>query len=141
MAKPRPLIAIVDDEEHIRKALKRLMVSAYLDVETFRSGAEFLDSLRTRRPDCLVLDLHMPLMNGFAVQARLAEDRDQIPVVIITGHDSPEARDRALVGKPVAYLCKPVNDAALLDAIQLALIHNTDPLPNQPHKREIFNEE
>jgi FixJ family two-component response regulator len=126
--KTRPLIAIVDDEEHIRKALRRLLVSADLDVETFKSGAEFLDSLRTHRPDCVVLDLHMPLMSGFVVQTRLAEASEQIPVLIITGHDSPETRGQALLRQPVAYLSKPVNDEELLGAIELALGGNRAPL-------------
>jgi FixJ family two-component response regulator len=72
----------------------------------------------------VVLDLHMPVVNGFEVQARLAESDSPMPVVIITGHDSDETRDRALAGQPVAYLRKPVNDQALLDAIELALSHN-----------------
>jgi len=122
--KMRPLIAIVDDEEQIRKALRRLLVSADLDVETFSSGADFLDSLRTHRPDCVVLDLHMPLMSGFAVQARLAEAGERIPILVITGHDSPETRYQALAGQPAAYLAKPVNDKDLLDAIELALGSN-----------------
>jgi FixJ family two-component response regulator len=122
--KTQSLIAIVDDEEPIRKALKRLLRSAGLEVETFPSGAEFLESLRIRRPDCMVLDLHMPVVNGFEVQARLAESDSPMPVVIINGHDSDETRDRALAGQPVAYLRKPVNDQALLDAIELALSHN-----------------
>ena len=124
MTKTRSLIAIVDDEEPIRKALSRLIRSAGLDAETFPSGAELLDSLSTRRPDCIVLDLHMPLVNGFEVQTRLAESGMTVPVIIITGHDSDETRDRALYGKPVAYLRKPVNDQALLDAIELALSQN-----------------
>ena len=65
MTKPRPLIAVVDDEESIRKALTRLLQSAGLDVETFTSGVTFLASIANRRPDCVVLDLHMPAMNGF----------------------------------------------------------------------------
>ena len=121
MTKPRSLIAIVDDEEPIRKALRRLLCSAGLDVDTFPSGAEFLESLPTRRPDCVVLDLHLPVLDGFEVQARLAESCVPVPVVIITGHDSDESRDRALAGRPVAYLRKPVNDQILLDAIELAL--------------------
>ena len=122
--KTRSLIAIVDDEEPIRKALSRLLRSAGMHVETFPSGVEFLESLATRRPDCVVLDLHMPAVNGFDVQARLAEFGVTVPVVIITGHDSDETRDRALSGFPVAYLRKPVNDQALLDAIELALSRN-----------------
>jgi FixJ family two-component response regulator len=127
VTKTRPLIAVVDDEESVRIALRRLLRSAGLDVETFPSGVEFLESLPTRRPDCVVLDLHMPLMNGFEVQARLAESSAPVPVVIITGHDSTETRDRALAGRPLAYLRKPVNDQTLLDAIELALSHHPSP--------------
>jgi FixJ family two-component response regulator len=127
VTKTRSLIAIVDDEEPIRKALKRLLRSAGLEVETFPSGVEFLESLAIRRPDCVVLDLHMPVVSGFEVQARLAESDVLMPVVIITGHDSDETRDRALAGQPVAYLRKPVNDQALLDAIELALSHHPRP--------------
>ena len=112
-------MAIVDDEEPIRKALTRLLRSGGLDVESFPSGSEFLESLPAHRPDCVVLDLHMPVVNGFDVQARLVEFG--VPVVIITGHDSDETRARALAGRPAAYLRKPVNDQVLLDAIELAL--------------------
>lgn len=125
MNKTRSLVAIVDDEEPIRKALKRLLRSAGMNVETFPSGVEFLESLATQLPDCVVLDLHMPAINGFDVQARLAQSGVNVPVVIITGHDSDETRDRALSGFPVAYLRKPVNDQALLDAIELALSHHS----------------
>ena len=124
MIKTRSLIAIVEDEEPIRKALSRLLRSAGMDVDLFPSGVEFLESLATQRPECVVLDLHMPEINGFDVQARLMESGVRVPVVIITGHDSDETRDRALSGFPVAYLRKPVNDQALLDAIELALSHN-----------------
>ena len=115
------MIAIVDDEEPVRKALRRLLRSAGMDVKSFPSGVEFLESLTTEWPDCVVLDLHMPVMNGFEVQTRLAELRVSVPVVIITGHDSDETRALALAGFPVAYLRKPVNDQLLLDAIALAL--------------------
>jgi FixJ family two-component response regulator len=121
VTRTKPLIAIVDDEEPIRKALRRLLRSAGMDVESFPSGVEFLESLTTEWPDCVVLDLHMPVMNGFEVQAQLEDLRVSVPVVIITGHDSDETRALALAGFPVAYLRKPVNDQLLLDAIALAL--------------------
>jgi len=125
MTRPRPFIAVVDDEESIRKALTRLLLSAGLDVATFASGVKFLESIQTHRPDCVVLDLHMPVMNGFEVQARLAVSVKPVPVVIITGNDSTETHDRALAGRPIAYLRKPVDEQTLLDAIQLALCQNT----------------
>jgi FixJ family two-component response regulator len=95
-----------------------------MDVETFPSGAELLESFSLRRPHCIVLDLHMPVVNGFEVQNRMAESGLRVPVIIITGHDSDETRHRALDGMPVAYLRKPVDDQTLLDAIELALSHN-----------------
>jgi FixJ family two-component response regulator len=119
--KPRVLIAIVDDEEAVRLALRRLLRSARMNVETFSSGAEFLESIKDNQPDCVILDLHMPQVNGFAVQARLAEAGRRVPVVIITGHDKPENRERALAGGAAAYLRKPVDDQTLLDAIEQAV--------------------
>jgi FixJ family two-component response regulator len=121
VTRTKSLIAIVDDEEPVRKALRRLLRSAGMDVKSFPSGVEFLESLTTEWPDCLVLDLHMPVMNGVEVQAELAGLRVSVPVVIITGHDSDETRALALARFPVAYLRKPVNDQLLLDAIALAL--------------------
>lgn len=124
MTNARPLIAVVDDDEPIRKALGRLLRSFGLKVESFPSGAEFLESLSTHKPDCLVLDLHMPGVNGFEVQDWLGESDMEVPVVIITGHDSVETRERAMKAKPIAFLRKPVNDQVLRDAIELALGHN-----------------
>ena len=120
VTKARPLIAVVDDEQPVRKALMRLMCSAGLNVETFGSGAEFLQSIDTRMPDCVVLDLHMPQMDGFSVQASLARKCAALPVIILTGHDLPNARERAVQGGASAFLRKPVLDSTLLDAISAA---------------------
>jgi FixJ family two-component response regulator len=116
-----PLVAIVDDEESVCRALQRLLRAAGFGVETFSSGTEFLQCLQSRRPDCLVLDLQMPRMSGFDVQARLLELGDRVPVVVITGHDTPEARERAMDGGAAAYLRKPADDRALLDAVSTAI--------------------
>ena len=120
VTKAPPLIAVVDDEEPVRKALMRLMRSAGLNVETFGSGAEFLKSIETRLPDCAVLDLHMPQMDGFSVQASLARKCAALPIIILTGHDLPNARERAMQGGASAFLRKPVADHTLLDAISAA---------------------
>lgn len=121
MSKTRRLVAVVDDEEPVRKALERLLRSAGLDVETFNSGARFLESVAEHTPSCVVLDLHMPRVTGFDVQARLAVTHGSLPVVIITAHDSQEAHDRAIEGGAKAYLRKPVDGQALLDAIASAI--------------------
>ena len=96
MARDAPLLAVVDDDADVRVALTRLVSSAGFAVETFASGAEFLHSIRDHEPDCVVLDLHMPEMSGFDVQSALAGGHAAVPVVVITGHDTPESRARAL---------------------------------------------
>ena len=121
MSQERPLIAIVDDEESVRRALHRLLRSTGMKVDTFATGGEFLQSLADHKPDCVVLDIHMPGVTGFDVLARLANAGPPLPVVIITGHDSTETHDRALAAGAMAYLRKPVNDEALLEAIHHAI--------------------
>jgi len=121
-----PLIAVVDDEAPIRKALTRLLHSAGFTVETFPSGVEFMEFVKPHRADCVLLDLHMAFMDGFEVQAWLRETDNSIPVIVVTGHDSSETRERAMAGRPAAYLRKPVDDQTLLDAIELALSNNSD---------------
>jgi FixJ family two-component response regulator len=121
MSKEAPLLAVVDDDADVRVALTRLAASAGLDVEAFGSGAEFLRSILDHEPDCLVLDLHMPEMNGFDLQAALAKSRSTIPVVVITGRDTEDARERALQLGASDYLPKPVDHEALLAAIEVAM--------------------
>jgi FixJ family two-component response regulator len=116
-----PLLAVVDDDAEVRVALTRLVSSAGFAVETFASGAEFLRSIEDHPPDCLVLDLHMPDMSGFDVQAALARSHATVPVIVITGHDTPESRVRAVQLGAKGYLCKPVNDDVLLEAIEMAI--------------------
>jgi FixJ family two-component response regulator len=114
-------VAIVDDEESVRRAMGRLIRSAGIDVETFPSGAEFLQSLESHSPDCVVLDLHMPGLNGFEVQARLKEAQSRVPIVVITGHDTDESRERVTRAGVAAYLSKPVDEKILLDTISAAV--------------------
>ena len=121
MTKVPPHVAVVDDEEPVRKALMRLMRSVGLSVETFASGPEFLKSIETRLPDCVVLDPHMLEMNGFAVQAHLTKVYPAIPVIIMTGHDSPNDRERAMERGASVFLRKPVDESVLLEAISTAV--------------------
>jgi FixJ family two-component response regulator len=116
-----PLIAVVDDEETVRTALGRLIRSAGFTVATFASGGDFLRSVRDQCPQCLVMDLHMPQLNGFDVQVALQHARLRIPLVVITGDDTQASRSMALAYGAAAYLRKPVDDAMLMDAIRSAL--------------------
>jgi len=123
MAMPRntPKIAIVDDDQSVLAALRRLIVAAGYEVETFPSGSAFLESAGNHEPDCVVLDVHMPRMGGLEVQSLLKSAHAGIPVVFLTGRDTPEARSCALSGGASAYLCKPVDQETLLAAINGAI--------------------
>ncbi|RZL95340.1 MAG: response regulator [Variovorax sp.] len=116
--KLQPLVAVVDDEDAIRKALKRLLRSAGIAVECYASGPEFLQSLSTQWPDCIVLDIRMQGMNGFDVQARLQAQHVDVPIIFITATDE---QTRAMHSGAVAVLRKPFGDEALLDAIAAAI--------------------
>ena len=116
-----PLVAVVDDEETVRRALERLLRSAGFLVETYPSGAEFLLSLPEHQPACVVLDLHRPDLGGLDVQVLIERERFNVPVVVITGHDTPETRSRVMARGAKAYLRKPVDDKQLLAAITGAI--------------------
>jgi FixJ family two-component response regulator len=124
MNRTPPLIAVVDDEESVRKAIERLLRSAGIEVAIFSSGAEFLNAIATRRIDCVVLDLHMSGLSGFDVQTRLMQSRKWLPIIVMTGHDTPDSRARALAGGAGAYLLKPIDEQVLLDAIARVTEHN-----------------
>lgn len=134
MAKTGSLIAVVDDEESVRKALGRLISAAGFSVQTYASGADFLRAAQLQLPDCVVLDVRMPVMDGFEVQRALVRVHGSMPVVIITGDDATEYRDRAFRQGARAYLRKPVDDVMLVDAIQNALLPvrgaNASPSPS-----------
>jgi FixJ family two-component response regulator len=122
MVKTRHRIAVVDDDESVRRALQRLLRTADLDAETFASAPDFLGSLRHGRPpDCLVLDLQMPGTSGLDLQRQLVRAGPRLPIVVITGHDEPGMEARCLAAGASAYLRKPLEAGTLLAAIEAAI--------------------
>src|SRR5262245_36465500 len=97
-----PYVAIVDDEEPVRKALRRLLRAAGLQAESYASGREFLDAAAGRAPDCVVLDLHMAGMSGLQLLRRLQASPQHPPIVVITAHDEPETREQCLAAGAAA---------------------------------------
>ncbi len=110
-------IAIVDDDQSVRKALARVLTADEIETSTFASGAEFLASLPGQIPDCLMLDLQMPGMNGFEVQQALKDAGLATPVIVITGHADSRIRKKSLDAGALACLVKPVDMSVLLETI------------------------
>ena len=121
MAPAHPIIAILDDEESIRRALGRLLKSAGFRVELFASGMEFLDSLGAGVPDCLVLDIHMRGMTGFDVLSALGERRLRVPTVVITAFEDETTEPRVLHAGALRLMHKPIGDEEFLNAVDAAL--------------------
>jgi FixJ family two-component response regulator len=124
MTKTPPVVAVLDDEPQMRKALRRLLSTHGLRVEVYESGNDFLAALPSHPADCLVLDLHMPQVSGFDVLAAFKSQHLPTPVVVITGHDEPTTSDRVRRLGASAYLKKPVDESALLSAITSAIATN-----------------
>ncbi len=112
---------MVDDEASVRTALGRLLRLADYEVAAFASGADFLASLATRRPDCAIVDIHMPGLSGLEVQARLSAAHSGIPVVFITAGDEPGLEATVHAAGGVTLLRKPFSNDALLAAINVAI--------------------
>jgi FixJ family two-component response regulator len=128
MSELKPFVAVVDDDKSVRRAIKRLLSSAGLKADTFKTGDEFLDmfdGIPSYRPACIVLDVMMPGLNGLEVQQRLAASG--IPVIFITAHDEISVRQQALSAGAAAYLRKPFDDEVLLKAVRMVL--HLDPRP------------
>jgi len=120
----QPLIAIVDDDESVGRAIKRLVRSLGMTAEAYANSTEFVDlveALPSFRPDCVVLDVQMPGMSGIEVQTSLRRLRGAIPVIFITAHDDCGVRAQALAAGAAAFLRKPFNDALFIRTLDAAL--------------------
>ncbi len=126
MAKLRdPKVLVVDDDASVRVALRRLIRSAGLAVETFASAEDLLETWPSDTPGCLIVDVQMPGLSGLELQTKLAASGSTVPIIFITAHDDPNVRSRALNGGATDFLEKPFDDEELISAIHAAFEVNT----------------
>jgi FixJ family two-component response regulator len=123
------LVCIIDDDDSLRRSLRNLLTSVGFAVEAFESAEAFLEAGR-REHACLVLDLRMPGMNGFDLLDLLNSLGSTSPVIVLTGHGDDDARRRALSAGAIAFLEKPFQSSALLDAVEQAMAILARPTPN-----------
>jgi FixJ family two-component response regulator len=114
-------IAIVDDDESVRRAYARLIGTFSFCVRTYGSGSEFFDTLSTGVPSCLIVDLQMDDMTGLELLHRLANMGLRIPAIVVTARDEPGVQDHCNHWGAVAFLVKPVMGDLLLRAIEDAI--------------------
>ena len=114
-------VFIIDDDVSLRRALTRLVHSAGMEPQPYPGATEFLQADLSSERACVVSDIRMNGMNGLELHRALKEAGLLLPVIFVTAHDTEETRAQAKSQGAVAYFRKPVDDQALLDAIDWAL--------------------
>ena len=117
----QPVVFVIDDDESLRDALKRLFRMVGLRAEAFAAAADFLKMKLPDVPTCLVLDIRLPGISGLDFQAELARADIKIPIIFMTGHGDIPMTVKAMKAGAIEFLPKPFRDQDMLDAVQLAL--------------------
>jgi len=112
------MIAVVDDDASVRKALDRLLRAAGLETATYATGQAFLDSCEDTLPECVVIDMHMPDLSGLEVQRRLNDAGYMIPVIMITADDEAWHSRGPRADGISAWLSKPVDGPNLISHVE-----------------------
>jgi FixJ family two-component response regulator len=115
------VVAVVDDDDLLRDALRRLLKASGLEAVTFESAEDLLSSGRLREIACLIADVRMPGMSGLELQARLRAERYPIPIIFITAHRDAKMRIQAMRDGAVEFLTKPFDNTVLLEIVHAAL--------------------
>ena len=115
------MIFIIDDDPSVQKAFSLLLKAVGFDAQVFTSAEEFLTYSHIGEGDCIILDLRMPRMNGFDLMKTLIAKGIHTAVICITAFDDATSRERARELGAAAYFTKPVDDQALVDAINWAI--------------------
>lgn len=133
------MVFVIDDDESMREALNSLIRSVGLNVVTFASAQEFLQSPRPDVAACLILDVRMPGLSGLDLQRDLTAANIHIPIIFITGHGDIPMSVRAMKAGAVEFLTKPFRDQDLLDAIHQALERDRRSRSQQADSAELHN--
>ena len=132
----RPTVFVVDDDHSVRKGLDRLLRLKGYQVESFASAEEFLQHEMNAQVGCLVLDIHLPGLNGLDVQNFLLQQGILLPIVFITGHGDIPTAVRAVKSGAISFLTKPVGETELVREIENAFALCRNQLQ---HRSEIAN--
>lgn len=120
------IVFVVDDDAAVRNAIKDLLESVGMRVETFVSPAQFLARTGEDTPSCLILDVRLPGTSGLEFQRELNTAHNEIPIIFITGHGDIPITVQAMKAGAVDFLTKPFREQELLDAIHKALARDRE---------------
>jgi FixJ family two-component response regulator len=121
MIVPNGLVFVIDDDESVRKSLKRLLTSSNYTTEVFSSATAFLERAPHRGPSCVIVDVKMPGLNGIDLQQTLLQRRREEQLVFITGHGDIPMCAQAMKAGAVDFLPKPFKPNELLKCVERAM--------------------
>jgi len=129
------LVCVVDDDQSVRRGLRRLFKSAGYAAETFASAEDYLAREIFEGPACLVLDVRMPGLNGLDLQKTLESRGACEQIVFITGHNDVATCTQAMKNGAVDFLMKPFDSEELIDAVKHALRRGKEHLRKRTERR------
>jgi FixJ family two-component response regulator len=121
MKEDQPVVFVVDDDESVRTAVARALRTVGLEVESFGSTREFLQSKRRDAPGCIVLDVRLPGASGMELQRELLKSNIKLPVIFISGYGDIAMSVRAIKSGAIEFLTKPLREQELLDAVNAGI--------------------
>ena len=136
MSSPDPLVFVIDDDESVRKGLKRLLKLADYESEIFKSASAFLSRPPHPGPACVIVDVQMPGLNGLEFQETLIRRRREEQLVFITGHGNIPMCAQAMKAGAVDFLPKPFKPRELLKCVERALARSTEQRRRAGEKNE-----
>lgn len=117
----RQTVYVVDDDESVRDSLAILLESKGYRVETFPSAYEYLAKSPPPQHACMLLDIHMPQMDGVELMGKLRDQKSPLPIIAMTGLRDAQLRERARAAGAVALFDKPLSTPQLLETVSAAL--------------------
>lgn len=126
-AKTTPTILVIDDDAMNREVMEAFLASENYGVLLANNGRRGLETAHTNQPDLIILDLKMPDMDGFTVceQLKSSPDTHHIPVLIVTGFDSPKDQANIMAAGADGFLPRPFKGMDLLDTVSVLLSAST----------------
>jgi FixJ family two-component response regulator len=134
-----PIVFVVDDDVSVRESLELLIRSVGWLPEMFESAGQFLSRPRAGVPNCLILDVNLPDLNGLDVQRLISVERAEMPIIFVTGYGDVPMTVKAMKAGAVEFLMKPFSDDVLLDAVGQALERSKAALALDVEMRELRN--
>src|SRR4029077_11612549 len=137
MTSSSPLVHVVDNDDSVRTAVARLLRAAGYEVRVHASAGDFLLNRQSGCPACVILDVRMPGLSGLDLQEAFTKSGDSVPIVFLSGHGDIPTTVRAIKAGAVDFLTKPVENQALLSAVESALARDEENRSNRAKLTEL----